>query len=172
MWTWNYIILCQTIACTWTTFVLDLRRETKELPAIVGELKLNVCWPECWGWLQRPTCRHDQVAQLSQVHVCLCSLGNYGKYYCSLLPLTELGAHTLGTKEPVERQKSPHILAIFALMLLWWKRQTFQTHCGRGTCLHFLKIKNEENSLPWSSCLSCFSLDFSSGHSSPQAGGN
>lgn len=65
-----------------------------------------------------PTCRHDQVAQLSQVHMCLCSLGNYGKYYCSLLPLTELSALTQGTKEPVERQSSPQLQVIFALLLL------------------------------------------------------
>lgn len=66
-----------------------------------------------------PTCRHDQVAQLSQVHMCLCSPGNYGKYYCSLLPLTELSALTRGTREPVERQSSPQLQVIFALLLLW-----------------------------------------------------
>lgn len=39
------------------------------------------------GLLQHHQLQTDQVAQLSQVRICLCSLGNYGKYYCSLLLL-------------------------------------------------------------------------------------
>lgn len=39
------------------------------------------------GLLQHHQLQTDQVVQLSQVRICLCSLGNYGKYYCSLLLL-------------------------------------------------------------------------------------
>lgn len=77
------------------------RRKTKEPPAIVGKTKADRALTR---FLQqrlqrgRPADQQDQVAQLSQVLMCLCSLGNYDKYYCSLLPLTELSAVTWGTE--------------------------------------------------------------------------
>lgn len=60
-------------------------------------LLANFTWPhhDLSTWLQnhhqrRITNQLSQVAQLCQVQLCLCSLLKYGKYYCSLLPLTLL----------------------------------------------------------------------------------
>lgn len=78
-------------------FCVGVQKETKEPPDVFGKLSLTASWPEHrvpvspLARLQTNThSRTDQVAQLSQVQLCLCSLGNYGKYYCSLLPLTLL----------------------------------------------------------------------------------
>lgn len=118
------------------------RRKTKEPPAIVGKLKLTACWPGSCSSGSMADLQTWPGISLSQVHICLCSLGNYGKYYCSLLPLTELGALTRGnevTSGETEFSAAPGDFCP-AVVVIKKKRQICQTDRGSATCLRcFIK---------------------------------
>lgn len=62
---------------------MGARKDRREPPDVFGRPHHDLSM----GLLQHHQLQTDQVAQLSQVRICLCSLGNYGKYYCSLLLL-------------------------------------------------------------------------------------
>lgn len=137
------------------------RRKTKEPPAIVGKLKLTACWPG--------SCRSGSMADLqtwpgsslSQVHICLCSLGNYGKYYCSLLPLTELGALTRGnevTRGETEFSAAPGDFCPAVVVIK--KKGKYVRRTTAVQLVYVVSSKTFENSLTWSPLFDIFSFGF------------
>lgn len=140
--------------------------KTKADRVLTWALRVTAAWP---------TCRHDQVAQLSQVHMCLCSLCNYGKYYCSLLPLTELCALTRGTKGPVERQSFSAAPGDFCPAVVVIKQKKKESNISNRLWLSNLLTLSHQRHLK-TPCpgpyLGCFPLDFFCGHHSgcPQGG--
>lgn len=80
-----YSFWCLKIIKTTSRALGGTPKRNKDLPNSFG-------WPPLVTWatvaVATPALhsRSNQVAQLSQVQLCLCSLGNYGKYYCSLSP--------------------------------------------------------------------------------------